>query len=98
MYRGQSVAAGIPTLEVNVGLESDGRVVVDITANVVDDKLLAGIKAAGGEVLIVSEPYRSIRAKLPINQLETIAGFSQVRFIQPEQKAMVSQRTQPSGN
>ncbi|HST20832.1 MAG TPA: neuroendocrine convertase 1, partial [Blastocatellia bacterium] len=99
MYRGQSIAAGIPTLEVNVGLESDGRVVVDITANVIDEKLLAGIKAAGGEVLIVSEPYRSIRAKLPINQLETIAGFSQVRFIQPEQKAMVSsQSARPTGN
>jgi hypothetical protein len=98
MYRGQSIAAGIPTLEVNVGLESDGRVVVDMTANVIDEKLLAGIKAAGGEVLIVSEPYRSIRAKLPINQLETIAGFSQIRFIQPEQKAMVSQSARPSGN
>ncbi len=92
MFRGQSIAAGISTLEVNVGLESDGRVVVDLTAYAVDDKLLAGIKAAGGEVMIVSAPYGSIRAKVPINQLETIAGFSQVRFIQPEQKAMVSSR------
>ncbi len=96
MYRGQSIAAGIPTLEVNVGLESDGRVVVDITAYVVDEKLLTGIKTAGGEVLLVSEPYRSIRAKVPINQLETIANYSQVRFIQPEQKALVSQRERPS--
>ncbi|MGA9768450.1 MAG: S8 family serine peptidase, partial [Blastocatellia bacterium] len=99
MYRGQSVAAGISTLEVNVGLESDGRVVVDLTAYVVDDKLLAGIKAAGGEVMIVSAPYGSVRVKVSINQLETIAGFSQVRFIQPEQKALVSsQRTRPTDN
>lgn len=96
MQRGQSIAAGVPTLEVNVGLDGAGTVEVDITTFVVDDKILAAIKAAGGEVILASAPYNSIRARLPIGQVETIAGYPQVRFIQPKQEAVTSQHRNTS--
>jgi hypothetical protein len=93
MYRGQSVAAGVPTLEVEVGLDSSGKTIVDITT-IVDDKVLSALKSAGAEILYSSEVYQSIRAIIPIDRLETIAALQQVRFIQPKQEARTSQRMQ----
>lgn len=95
MYHGQSLAAGIPTLEVNVGLDNVGYVVVDITTSV-DDKLLAAVKATGAEIVLVSETYHSLRVRAPSDQLETIAGYPQVRFIQPKQEAILSQNMIPT--
>lgn len=96
MYRGEQIAAGVPTLEVEVGLESDGRVVVDITT-VVDDQVLKVIKGNGGEIITVSVAYESIRARVAIGQLETIAALAQVRFIQPRQGYNLSQQIRRPG-
>ena len=90
MYRGKQVADGIPALDVEVGLGTDGFVVVDITAPA-DAEVLRIIKEIGGETLLVSETYQSIRARVPITQVEAIAGLAQVRFIQPKQEAQISQ-------
>jgi hypothetical protein len=92
-YRGEEIAPGGPTLEVEVGLESDGRVVVDITT-IVDDQVLGVIKQNGGEIILVAKLYQSIRARVSIVQLETIAALPQVRFIQPKQGSRNSQRVQ----
>jgi hypothetical protein len=91
MYQGQQIAAGVPTLEVDVGLKDDGRVIVDITT-IVDEELLGAIKENDGEILQVSEEYQSVRASLPISRLEAIAGLPQVRFIQPKQGYKLSQQ------
>jgi Subtilase family len=90
MHRGEQIADGMATLEVEVGL-SDGLVVVDITA-IVDDELLALVKVYGGEVLFVSEPYQSVRVQIPIDNLEVIANHPTVRFIQPRQGYRLSQK------
>lgn len=91
MIRGEQIADGVPALEVEVGLASDGFVVVDITT-AVDDEVLSMIKNRGGEVLYESGIYQSIRARVLITELETIASLAQVRFIQPKQEARNSQR------
>lgn len=93
MFRGLEVARGVPTLEVDVNLEDDGRVVVDITT-MVNGEILKAIKANGGEVLVTSPEYQTIQARLPITQLENIASLPQVRFIQPKQTYRTSQRMQ----
>ncbi|MDQ2856309.1 MAG: neuroendocrine convertase 1, partial [Acidobacteriota bacterium] len=67
--------------------------VVDLTTTV-DDAVLAAIKQIGGEILLASEAYHSIRVRLPIDQLETIAAYPQVRFIQPKQEYQLSQKIQ----
>ncbi len=94
MYRGDEIVPGLPSLEVEVGLDSYGSVIVDITT-VVDGEVLDTIKSSGGEILLVSVAYHSIRARVSIMQLEAIAGLAQVRFIQPKQEANSSSRNPP---
>ena len=62
--------------------EKDGRVKVDIKADVSDD-LLAAIKAAGGEVFGSFPVDHAINAFLPIENVESIAARNDVKFIRP---------------
>jgi hypothetical protein len=43
MKRGEAIAAGVQTLDLDVGADSEGQVVVDISADV-DDQLLDALK------------------------------------------------------
>lgn len=87
MLRGVAIASGVPTLEVNVGADPAGRVVVDISANV-NDELLGILDRMGAETSHVFPQYRTLRAKVQLDQLEEIAALPQVRFIQPKQGYM----------
>jgi hypothetical protein len=88
--RGQGVAAGVQTLAVDVGADDTGLVTVDITA-IVDEQLLRDLRGLGAEVSSVFPQYHSLRAVALLDQLEAIAGYPQVRFIQPKQEAIFSQ-------
>ena len=55
---------------------------MDIDATVTDD-LIAAIKAAGGEILENFPDYHAIRAILPLDQVEPLAGRSEIKFIRP---------------
>src|SRR5438552_8517908 len=90
MRRGQAVAAGVHILAVDVGADDTGLVTVDVTA-IVDEQLLRDLTGLGIEVSNVFPQYHSLRAVASLDQLETIAGYSQVRFIQPKQEAIFSQ-------
>jgi hypothetical protein len=59
--------------------------VVDITA-ILGGTLIEDIEAAGGAVLSVNARYNTLRARISLDQLESIAASSQVRFIQPRQE------------
>src|SRR6266446_4877404 len=90
MRRGQGVAAGVQTLAVDVGADDTGVVTVDVTA-IVDEQLLHDLNGLGAEVSDVFPQYHSLRVVASLDQLETIADYSQVRFIQPKQEAIFSQ-------
>ncbi len=90
LRRGESIAAGVQTLAVEVGADDAGLVTVDITA-IVDEQLVKELAGMGIEVLSVFPQYHTLRAVASLEQLETIAGFPQVRFIQPKQEALYSQ-------
>src|SRR5438552_2761679 len=90
MRRGQAVAAGVHILAVDVGADDTGLVTVDVTA-IVDEQLLRDLTGLGIEVSNVFPQYHSLRAVASLDQLETIAGYSQVRVIQPKQEAMFAQ-------
>jgi hypothetical protein len=77
-------------LSVDVGADDAGRVTVDITA-IIDDELLDSLRGMSVEVSNVFREYNSLRAIASLEQLETIASFGQVRFIQPKQEALFSQ-------
>src|SRR6266446_8724631 len=85
MRRGQGVAAGVQTLAVDVGADDTGVVTVDVTA-IVDEQLLRDLNGLGVEVSNVFPQYHSLRVVASLDQLETIADYPQVRFIQPSRK------------
>ncbi len=75
----------VPTLRASLKTQlsdSGRRVKVDIDATVTDD-LIAAIKAAGGEILENFPDYHAIRAILPLDQVEPLAGRSEIKFIRP---------------
>ena len=75
--------------------DANGMVSVDIEATVTDD-LLARISAAGGTVVGSWPAYNSVRASLPVLQLETLAASPAVRSIRPAEAAHVADhRTGP---
>ena len=90
MRRGESIAKDVPRLSVDVGTDEAGLVTVDITATI-DDQLLDGLRGMNVEILSVFPQYHNLRAIVSLEQVETIASFSQVRFIQPKQEALLSQ-------
>ena len=87
--RGEGIAPGVPSLEVNSQLEMYDSVEVDITADV-EGALLEDLESAGASVSGVYPQYRSVRATVPIDQLENIAARSEVQFVQPKQEAVVN--------
>ncbi len=90
MRRGESIAREVPVLEVDVAVDSQGKVVVDLSADV-DEDLLADLERSGVEVLSVNPRYHHLRVKVALSQLETIAGYPQVRFIRPKRTASTHQ-------
>lgn len=83
-------------LVVAVEIDGEGRALVDISARVTPE-LLEWINVLGGTVISHFERYHTIRARLPLNRLETLAGHADVRFIMPAARAMTN-RIRPSGN
>jgi len=86
IWRGESIASYVQTLTLDIGADDAGSLTVDITA-AIDDELLQRLADMGVEVSNVFPQYHSLRTKTSLDQLEKIAGFPQVRFIQPKQEA-----------
>jgi hypothetical protein len=80
--RGQKMASGVNLAPVNVGVDTNDGLKVDIAADVSDD-LITRIEALGGKIIIPSWKYHTIRAQVSLADIETIAGYAQVKFIQP---------------
>ncbi|HLG16158.1 MAG TPA: S8 family serine peptidase [Blastocatellia bacterium] len=92
--RGERVADSVETLSVDVNVDAAGKTVVDISGRT-HGPLVEEIEALGGEVISVFPLYDSMRARVPLDQLETIAESPQVRFIQPKQEAITSRYVEP---
>jgi uncharacterized repeat protein (TIGR01451 family) len=85
--RNELIANGaVPQLRIGVTNDSQGRVLVDLTANVTAD-LLKLIITGGGtnkDSVVDSVPqFNSIRAWIKLSQIENIAGSVDVKFIKP---------------
>src|SRR5512135_3642873 len=88
MDRGQAIAAGITSLRTGVEVATDSSVIVDIVAHR-PDTLTDTIRNLGGQVIDLQPAYRSIRARMPLQKLETLAAIPSVVFIRPKQDAIV---------
>ena len=85
MRRGIPITAAVPTLSGvwgTVRLDANGRVEVDIKADVTDG-LLVSLQALGAEIESAYPQYRAIRARLPLLQAYDAADLPGVQFIEP---------------
>ncbi len=87
--RGGQIAPGVENLAIGVREGSDGRALLDIRAKVTPE-VLEAIRQAGGEVISAHEQFDAIRAKLPLEALEQIAGLDEIKFIRPADEAMTN--------
>lgn len=90
MRRGEAIPAEA-SLRRSIQVASDGLVTVDIRADVTPG-LLARINEAGGTVVNSQPGYREIRARLPLDSVETIAGLSEAQFIRPADQMTIHRR------
>jgi hypothetical protein len=81
VQRGTAVAAEL-SLRRTVDVADDGTVMVDISGTATPE-VLARISEASGTVVSVQPEYRAIRARLPLDAVEAIAGLKDVQFIRP---------------
>lgn len=96
MSRGQNIADGIQKLETGIKVDDKGIVAVDIRASV-DDALLETLRKMGASIINSSGEYRTINARIPIGQIESIAAMDKVTFIQPYADANVWRSSASAG-
>lgn len=86
---GQPVAENVPTLKTNIEVDDQNRVLVDIRGEV-NSTVLRAISRLKGEVESSWPEEKSIRARLPLAALESLASLPDVRYIEPaEQYALL---------
>lgn len=76
------MVAGVNLEAANVHAEKNGKVQVDISAEVTDE-LINKITTNGGSIIYPSKENHSIRALIDLSTAETIAGYKEVKFIEP---------------
>ncbi len=69
--------------------DSQGRVLIDIRTNSLAPAV-SRVQALGGQVLFSSARYSSVRAKMPLLQIETLAEDASVRWIRRAAQASVN--------
>ena len=89
MSRSEAIASGVQTLETDLKVDDSGFIAVDITANVTD-KLMQKLKESNAVIIASLPQYRSITARLPIGEIESLAGMNEVIFVQPKLEAMTN--------
>ncbi len=91
--RGDAFLERVPQMRVKRYAGADGAVLLDLDA-AVDDSLLTWITALGGTVHSAFPRWDAVRVTLPIDRVEELAGFAQVRSVRPADRYM----TQAGGN
>jgi Subtilase family/FG-GAP-like repeat len=83
MSRNEAIASGVQTLDTDLKVDESGFIAVDLTANV-NAKLMEKLKEINA-VMIASLPqYRSVTARIPIGEIESLAGMDEIIFVQPK--------------
>ena len=87
MQRGEPIAEGVTTQRLNLDRDNQGRILVDIKADVTQS-VLQSIAVLGGNVINSYPEYRAIQAGVPLSEIENLAAQKEVAFIQPVVHAM----------
>jgi hypothetical protein len=84
--RGQAADKNVPPGPTGVRLDGSGRALVDIRADVTP-ALIALVRKGGATIVSSSTRHHSIIARVPLLQLERLAGDPAVRAISPAAEA-----------
>jgi hypothetical protein len=84
--RGEPIAKGVKTLQVELDRDPQGRILVDIKAQV-SNALLAEITNQGGSVINSFAEYQAIRAALPLERIGDLGSRDDILFISPAARA-----------
>ncbi|MEN8693080.1 MAG: hypothetical protein AB1Z20_23700 [Desulfobacterales bacterium] len=93
MHRGRAVAKGVQAMEINVQVDAKNQILVDIKADVTQ-AVLADVEALGGELISSFPQYGAIRAHIPIEKVEVLAGLPGVKSIRPADEAITNRVAQ----
>jgi hypothetical protein len=98
MAAGKEIAPGVTKLETGIEI-SDGMVRVDIRTRETED-VAALVKKLGGQEIRSFTFAKSVNARLPISQLETLAGDARVLGVTPIRKPELErvETARPQGN
>jgi hypothetical protein len=88
------MASGAGVLDTGIELDATDSTIVDITAHV-GDGLLSRLETLGATIISAYPAFRSVRASVPIDHIQTIAGWEEVIFVQPRQEGVPAGHTQP---
>lgn len=94
MWRGEAIASEVATLETGLAADAKGFIDVEISANVTAG-LLKQLKVMNAEIIAKSVEYHSITARIPLGEVESLAAFEDVIFIQPRLES-TNNRIEPS--
>jgi hypothetical protein len=96
MAHGQQVAEGVAAVETDLPYTDQGRLELDLTANVTD-ALLDQLRASSAQIVSSNASSEHVRIRAAIEQLESIAALADVIFVQPRQEAVTSGGVGPQG-
>ncbi|MCB1032710.1 MAG: hypothetical protein KDD47_02620, partial [Acidobacteria bacterium] len=80
--RGDPGLFGLPAMKTGISLEADGRLLLDLRGEVTA-ALLAAIRDLGGEVESSFPRWHTLRLRLPLGAVETLAARAEVKALQP---------------
>lgn len=94
---GDPMMKNLPAFKHNIEIDENGLTLVDIKATV-SPGLLQEIEDLGGTVINSFVQYDAIRARMPLDQLETLAENPDVRFIRKAVKAILNKTNTSEGD
>ena len=86
--RGEQMTKGVILDKANVDADASGNLKVDIHAKITNE-FLSKLTSLGGKIINTYPEYNTVRATINLKAVETIAGYSEVKFIEPAVKAML---------
>jgi hypothetical protein len=86
--RGEKMVEGVNLDRADVKADNAGILKVDIKADITD-AFLSKITALGGRIIFPSAKYHTVRASVNLKAVETIAGYPEVKFIEPAVESRV---------
>src|SRR5215813_837393 len=90
MWRDETIAEGVQTLETDVQSDSQGNMIFDLKVNNVSDALLNQLKAYGANIVDPVPEQNSVRIEATLDKVEAIAALPDVMFVGPKQEATTS--------